>query len=114
MADDERASLERIDCLGRRGHDARMRFMPVHPGNKAWPAAMIVWGPLHLADCHHCVQLVMTMDGSLRVRGGSNEAWRKCGAALVRPDTIHEGDARGSSVLVGFIDANGVSANDCW
>jgi AraC-like DNA-binding protein len=47
----------------------------------------------------------MTLRGSLLVRGGPEEAWRKCDAALVQPDVRHEIDARGSTVLIGFIDA---------
>jgi AraC-like DNA-binding protein len=77
------------------------------PGMVAWPAAMMVWGPgfTSTAHRHHCVQLLMALRGSLLVRGGPQEAWRKCGAALVRPDAVHEVDARGSTVLIGFIDA---------
>ena len=77
------------------------------PGLGTWPAAMIVWGPgfTSTAHRHHCVQLVMTLQGSLLVRGGPEDQWRKCGAALVRPDAVHEVDARGSAVLIGFIDA---------
>jgi AraC-like DNA-binding protein len=73
----------------------------------AWPAALIVWGPgfTSMAHRHHCVQLLMTLRGSLLVRRGSQEAWRKCGAVLVQPDVVHEVDARGSTVLIGFIDA---------
>jgi AraC-like DNA-binding protein len=77
------------------------------PGVAAWPAALIVWGPgfTSTAHRHHCVQLLMTLRGSLLVRSGPEEAWRKCGAVLVRPDALHEVDARGSTVLIGFIDA---------
>jgi len=76
------------------------------PGAFAWPAAMIVWGPgfTSSAHRHHCVQLVMTMRGRLRVRGAAGE-WKSCGACLVRPDAVHEIDARGSMVLIGFLDA---------
>jgi AraC-like DNA-binding protein len=72
--------------------------------NSAWPAAMIVWGPgfYGAAHRHHCVQLVVTLRGSLQVRSGA-EAWRKCGAVLVRPNAIHEVDASGSSLLICFI-----------
>jgi AraC-like DNA-binding protein len=77
------------------------------PGSAAWPAALIVWGPgfTSTAHRHHCVQLVMALSGSLLVRGGPHEAWRKCDAVLVQPDVRHEVDARGSTVLIGFIDA---------
>jgi AraC-like DNA-binding protein len=73
----------------------------------AWPAAMIVWGPgiTTTAHRHHCVQLMMTIRGSLMVRAGREKRWRKCSAVFVRPDALHEVDARGSTVLIGFIDA---------
>jgi AraC-like DNA-binding protein len=77
------------------------------PGMAVWPAAMIVWGPgfTSAAHRHHCVQLVMTLRGSLWVRGGPKQAWRKCGAALVRPDAVHEFYAPGKTVLIAFVDA---------
>ena len=77
------------------------------PGAALWPAAMIVWGPgfTSTPHRHHCVQLVMAKRGFLRVRGGPREAWRRCGGALVRPDVSHEVDARGGTVVIGFIDA---------
>jgi AraC-like DNA-binding protein len=80
---------------------------PQTPGMLVWPAAMIVWGPGFTAarHRHHCVQLVATTDGSLRIRQGPEDKWRRCGAALVRPDAIHEIDARGATLLIGFIDA---------
>lgn len=83
--------------------------MQNHPtlGAFAWPAAMLVWGPgfttaLHR---HHSVQLVMTMQAPLRVRGGAAEKWRTCGAVLVRPDAAHEIDAQDSLVVIGFFAA---------
>jgi AraC-like DNA-binding protein len=77
-----------------------------NPGALVWPAAMFVWGPGFTSDhhSHHCVQLVMVMDGTLRIRSGSGDAWKSCGAALVRPDANHEVDARGKTLLIGFID----------
>ena len=77
------------------------------PGSAAWPAAMMVWGPgfTSSAHRHHCVQLIMMMRGSLRVRGAEGSAWRRYPAILVRPDAVHEIDARSGAVLIGFIDA---------
>jgi AraC-type DNA-binding domain-containing proteins len=71
-----------------------------------WPAAMIVWGPgfRSAAHRHHCVQLVMAMHGDVRVRGGPDTRWMRCGAALVRPDAVHEMDAPDVTVVIGFID----------
>jgi len=85
----------------------RAMLMHPPPGAFAWPAAMIVWGPgfVSSAHRHHCVQLAMTTQGTLRVRGGAADEWRRCGACLVRPDAVHEIDARDSTVLIGFLDA---------
>jgi len=72
-----------------------------------WPSAMIVWGPgfKTAAHRHHCVQLLMTLQGSLLVRSGHEMEWRKAGAVWVRPDATHEIDARGSTLLIGFFSA---------
>jgi AraC-like DNA-binding protein len=76
------------------------------PGALAWPAAMIVWGPGYTSTLHrhHCVHLVMAVHGTLRIRGGSRQRWRCCGAALVRADAAHEVDARDATVLIAFIE----------
>ena len=73
----------------------------------AWPAAMIVWEPGYRATAHrhHCIQLVMAIKGTLMIRSGRGDGWLKCGAALVRPDAVHEVDARNTTVLIAFIDA---------
>ena len=85
--------------------------MLVHPtpGALVWPAAMIVWGPgfTTTGHRHHCVQLVMAMRGTLLIRGSSDDSWMRCGAALVRPDALHEVDARSTTVLIGFVDSEG-------
>ena len=78
------------------------------PGALVWPAAMIVWGPAFTSarHSHHCVQLLMAIDGTLLVRSGPTDKWTKCGAVLVRPDARHEVDARGTNVLlIAFVDA---------
>jgi AraC-like DNA-binding protein len=83
--------------------------MLIHPtpGRLVWPAAMIVWGPgfISARHSHHCVQLVMAIEGTLLVRGGPEDEWKKCGAVLVRPDALHEVDARDTTVLIGFVDS---------
>jgi|SRR5262245_22400546 len=83
--------------------------MPVRArkGVAPWPPAMIVWGPgfKTVTHRHHCVQLLMTLRGSLLVRSGRGKAWRKCRAVWVRPDAAHEMDARGSPLLIAFISA---------
>jgi AraC-like DNA-binding protein len=78
----------------------------VNPVSFVWPAAMIVWGPgfRTAGHSHHCFQLVMVMHGTLEARGGSKDAWMRCGAVLIRPDITHEIDARDSTVLIAFVD----------
>jgi AraC-like DNA-binding protein len=75
------------------------------PGALLWPAAMIVWGPGYVSTehAHHCVQLVMAVRGSLRVRG-MRGGWKKCGAVLIRPDATHQVEAPGTTVLIAFVE----------
>jgi AraC-like DNA-binding protein len=83
--------------------------MPLHApqGRASWPSVLMVWGPgfKTAPHRHHCVQLLMTLRGSLLVRSGRKEACRNSGAVWVQPDAIHEVDARGSTLLLGFINA---------
>jgi AraC-like DNA-binding protein len=68
---------------------------------------MIVWGPGFTADrhSHHCVQLLMVMRGMLRIRTGPRDKWKSCGAALVRPDAVHEVQVpQRSTLLIAFVD----------
>ena len=71
-----------------------------------WPAAMMTWGPGFKSSSHkhHSVQLVMALDGSLRVRSGPGHRWIKCGAALVKPDVFHQVEAEDVHVLIAFVD----------
>ncbi len=80
---------------------------PGATGAFLWPAALIVWGPGAISSrhAHHCIQLVLALAGSLRMRRHARESWRRCGAVFVRPDADHEFDASGLPVLIGFIEA---------
>ena len=77
------------------------------PGALLWPAAMIVWGPGYVSSghAHHCVQLVMALRGTLRIRGDPGKQWLACGAALVKPDAKHEVEAQDATVLIAFVDS---------
>jgi len=46
----------------------------------------------------------MVTQGKLRIRRGHSDAWKTCGAALIRPDADHEVDAQGKTLVVGFFD----------
>src|SRR5262245_14718815 len=76
-------------------------------GLAPWPHVMIVWGPGFKTQVHrhYCVQLLMSLHGPLLVRSARAQPWRKSGAFWVRPDAAHEVDARGGTVLIGFINA---------
>ena len=73
----------------------------------AWPAALFLWGPGAWTDLHrhHCVQLVMALTGTIRFRQRQRQRWTTCGAVLVQPDAWHEVDARGTHVMIAFVDA---------
>jgi hypothetical protein len=77
------------------------------PGALSWPAALVVWGPGYASSAHrhHCVQLVLALQGSLRIRASSRGRWTTCPAALVRPDAPHEVEARETRVLIAFVEA---------
>jgi AraC-like DNA-binding protein len=71
-----------------------------------WPAGLVVWGPgatssLH---AHHAVQLIVTLDGHGRLRGRARQRWTDFSAALIGPDMPHEVDARGTAVVIAFVD----------
>ena len=76
-------------------------------GLAPWPTVMIVWGAgfRTAAHRHHCVQLLLALHGSLLVRSGRKAAWKKCGAVWVQIDATHEVDARGTTLLLLFVDA---------
>ena len=80
-----------------------------HMGASAFtcPAALFVWGPGSWSDLHrhHCVQLVMALAGTLRFRQRQRQRWTTCGGVLVRADGRHEVDARGTDVMIAFVDA---------
>ena len=50
-----------------------------------WPAALFLWGPGSWSDLHrhHCVQLVMALDGTLRFRQRPRQRWMRCEGVLV-------------------------------
>lgn len=97
----------RVAGIPARCQNSRMPLRTDRRLAAGWPAVLIVWGPgfRSSAHRHHSVQLLMTLRGSLLVRSGRTKTWRKCGAVWVRPDAIHEVDARGSKLLICFIDA---------
>src|SRR5262245_707422 len=76
------------------------------PAALLWPAALVVWGPGSASTLHkhHCVQLVLALRETLRVRERARQTWKTCGGVLVRPDASHEVDASNTDVLIAFVD----------
>jgi len=46
----------------------------------------------------------MALRGTLRFRQRQRQRWSTCGAVLVSPDAWHEVNARGTDVLIAFVD----------
>jgi len=78
-----------------------------NPAALLWPAALVVWGPGSKSSFHrhHCIQLILGLRETLRVREQPRQAWKMCGGVLIRPDASHEVDARNTDVLIAFVDA---------
>jgi hypothetical protein len=76
------------------------------PCTLLWPAAMILWGPEFTCSSHshHSIQLIMALEGSLRIRSGAGQRWIRSGAALVRADAPHEVNGGGVQALFAFVD----------
>src|SRR5262249_62304508 len=43
--------------------------------------------------------------GNITGAAWAEDEWKKFGAVLVRPDALHEVDARDTTVLIGFVDS---------
>ena len=67
---------------------------------------MIFWGPQFKCSrhSHHSIQLILSLDRSLRIRGGAEQEWISCGAVLVRADAPHEVEGGGVPSLFVFVD----------
>src|SRR5262245_35973683 len=78
---------------------------PYPLGVATWPAALIVWSPGFTSTPHRhpAMQLVLTLSGSLRIRGGRGRRWKRCGAALVRSNAVHEVDTQRNSVVLAYV-----------
>jgi len=80
--------------------------MSIRPSELLWPAAIIAWGPGYASDrhSHHSVQLVIALEGHLRIRGASSQRWVECSAVLVKADIPHQIDASEARVLLVLVD----------
>ncbi len=71
-----------------------------------WPAALAMWGPgdQSTKHAHHAMHLVLCRQGTLSVRAQGMKAAEQVAGVLVGPDVSHAIDARGSEVLLLFIE----------
>src|SRR5690349_17730716 len=75
------------------------------PDGHIWPAGLVVWGPGMRSSphAHHALQIVLALEGQLRVRRSPVQRWRRIGAIIVQPDAIHVVDGSDAgTVLIAF------------
>jgi AraC-like DNA-binding protein len=68
---------------------------------------MIVWSPGFISTPHRhpATQLTIALQGSLKIRGAGQRAW-KCGeAAVIRSNAIHAIDSRDTAVVLAYVHA---------
>lgn len=70
-----------------------------------WPPLLAARGPggRSASHAHHAMHVVISLAGELRVRVG-HTAWVRAAGVLTAPDARHAIDARGSEVLIVFVD----------
>jgi AraC-like DNA-binding protein len=70
-----------------------------------WPPLLAARGPggRSASHAHHAMHVVVSLAGELRVRAG-HTAWVRAAGVLTAPDAPHAIDARGSEVLIVFVD----------
>ncbi|MBU8895542.1 AraC family transcriptional regulator [Corallococcus sp. M34] len=79
------------------------------PGNLPlvlWPAALTMWGPgeQSRAHAHHALHLALCRQGTLALQQEGAATSEHVAAVLVGPDVTHALDARGSELLLFFVE----------
>ncbi|NVJ15755.1 helix-turn-helix transcriptional regulator [Myxococcus sp. AM010] len=71
-----------------------------------WPTALAMWGPgdVTTKHAHHAMHLVLCRQGELSVRAQGRKTAEQAAGVLVGPDLPHALDARGSEVVILFIE----------
>ncbi len=71
-----------------------------------WPTALAMWGPgdATTQHAHHAMHLVLCRQGQLSASAPGMRTAGKAAGVLVRPDAPHALDARGTEVLLLFIE----------
>lgn len=89
-----------------------MRLPPVSTGDPnalelpLWPPLLAARGPggRSASHAHHAMHVVVSLVGGLRVRAGDTGAWVRSAGVVTAPDALHAIDARGSEILIVFVD----------
>lgn len=71
-----------------------------------WPPLLATRGPgsRSAGHAHHAIHVVVCTSGELRFRGVGATRWRRAAGVLTAPDIAHAIDARGTEVLIVFLD----------
>lgn len=71
-----------------------------------WPAALAMWGPgdQSTKHAHHAMHLLLCRQGTLTVQARGMSESQTAAGVLVGPDEPHSLDARGSEVVLLFVD----------
>ncbi|WP_144429483.1 helix-turn-helix transcriptional regulator [Myxococcus hansupus] len=71
-----------------------------------WPTAIAMWGPgdATTRHAHHAMHLVLCRTGTLAIRAPGMKAAEQAAGVLVAPDAPHALDARGTDVLILFVE----------
>jgi AraC-like DNA-binding protein len=60
---------------------------------------------------HHAIQIVLTVEGTVRIRGAHGD-WRDARGVIVRPDVVHSYDGNGAVGAMLFVDPE--STEGAW
>ncbi|MBZ4408775.1 AraC family transcriptional regulator [Myxococcus sp. XM-1-1-1] len=71
-----------------------------------WPAALAMWGPGDMSSkhAHHAMHLMLCRTGTLSIRVDSARKDTRAAGVLVGPDVPHALDARGTEVVLLFVE----------
>lgn len=55
------------------------------------------------AHAHHALQIVIALDGMVKIRGEDDE-WHECHGLVVKPDVVHSFNCNGANGAMIFVD----------
>ena len=59
------------------------------------------------SHAHHAIQIVITVEGTVGIRGKRGGDWRMGNGVVVRPDVVHAYNANGAVGAMVFVEATG-------